>query len=402
MATTAAKIALQLRDYLHRRQGEMVELLASLVLAESPSTVPAAQQKVLQLLQVALETRNYRVRRIAGRRSGGHLLGMPKTRPRHQQTPMQLLLGHCDTVWELGTLETMPLQQRGGRLYGPGIYDMKAGLVQAIFALEALQAGELNPELLPIFLINSDEEIGSKESTPHIRRLAQICERALVMEPSLGPSGKLKTRRKGVGRFIIRIKGKAVQAGLEPGRGASAILELSFVIQQLFALNDLEKGITVNVGLIDGGIGPNVVAGESSAVVDVRVLRQEDARAIEMAIFALQPTIPGTQLNIEGKIGRLPMEKTPGNAQLWEQAQQAASELGIDLEEGTAGGGSDGNTTSLYIPTLDGLGAVGDEAHSPGEFIYLDSLVERCALLSRLLLVPRLEGEGNFASQNRP
>jgi glutamate carboxypeptidase len=249
-------------------------------------------------------------------------------------------------------------------------------------------------------LINSDEEIGSKESTPYIRRLAQSCDRAFVMEPSLGLSGKLKTRRKGVGRFIVRIKGKAAHAGLEPEKGASAILELSFVIQQLFALNDPEKGITVNVGMIDGGIRSNVVAPESSAVVDVRVLRQEDAKAIETAIFALQSTTPGTQLIIEGKIGRSPMEKTPGNAKLWKQAQQAGLELGLNLEESTAGGGSDGNTTSLYIPTLDGLGAVGDEAHSPGEFIYLDSLVERSALLSRLLLVPRLEDEDNFALKN--
>jgi glutamate carboxypeptidase len=263
---------------------------------------------------------------------------------------------------------------------------MKAGLVQTIFALEALQAKELTPEILPLFLINSDEEIGSQDSTPHIRRLAQRCDRAFVMEPSLGLAGKLKTQRKGVGRFTIRIRGKAAHAGLEPEKGASAILELSFVIQQLFALNDPVKGITINVGMIDGGIRPNVVAPESSAVVDVRVLLQEDAKAIEAAILSLQPTTPGTQLIIEGKMGRSPMEKTPGNTQLWKKAQQAALELGLSLEEGMAGGGSDGNTTSFYIPTLDGLGAVGDEAHSPGEFIYLDSLVERSALLSRLLL----------------
>jgi glutamate carboxypeptidase len=383
------KIALQLRDYLHRCRGDMVELLKTLVLAESPSTVPDAQQKVLQLLQQALEKRNYRVRRLPGRQSGGHLLAIPQSRQRHQ--PRQLLLGHCDTVWQLGTLETMPLRQQNGKLYGPGTYDMKAGLVQTIFALEAWQAQDLNPEAIPIFLINSDEEIGSRESSLYFHRLAQSCQRAFVMEPSLGPTGQLKTRRKGVGRFTIRVRGKAAHAGLEPEKGASAILELSFLIQQLFALNNPAQGITVNVGLIDGGIRSNVVAPESSATVDVRVLHQEDARAIETAIFNLKPTTPGTQLIIEGKIGRLPMEKTPGNEKLWKQAQQVASELEINLEEGTAGGGSDGNTTSLYIPTLDGLGAVGDEAHASGEFVYLDSLVERSALLSRLLLEPLTE-----------
>jgi glutamate carboxypeptidase len=364
----------------------MVDLLQQLVKVESPSTVPQAQQPILNLLQEALERRNYRIRRLAGQQTGGHLLAIPQFRQPHQ--PIQLLLGHCDTVWPLGTLEQMPLEEKEGKLKGPGIYDMKAGLVQSIFALEALQSQEIEPAVAPVLLINSDEEIGSHESTPHIRRLARRANRAFVMEPSLGVAGKLKTQRKGVGRFTIRVLGKAAHAGLEPEKGASAILELSFVIQQLFALNNPQRGITVNVGTIDGGIRSNVIAPESQAVVDVRVLRQEDAREVEAAILGLQPTTAGTQLIIEGRIGRPPMEKTPGNKKLWQQAQQAASELGMQLEEGIAGGGSDGNTTSLYIPTLDGLGAVGDGAHAPGEFIYLDSLVERAALLSRLLLEP--------------
>ncbi|MGK7875822.1 MAG: M20 family metallopeptidase [Xenococcaceae cyanobacterium] len=385
--TMAAKTAQRLLDYLHRRQGEMTGLLEQLVMAESPSVVPGAQREVLALLQDALEQRGYRIRRIPGRQTGGHLLAVPGDRQRNQ--PLQLLLGHCDTVWPLGTLEKMPLSLRLGKMYGPGTYDMKAGLVMIIFALEALRVQEIEPEVAPVIFINSDEEIGSQESTAHIRRLARAADRVFVMEPSLGPGGKLKTGRKGVGRFVIRVIGKAAHAGLEPEKGASAILELSFVVQKLFELNDPQRGITVNVGTIDGGIRPNVVAPESQAVVDVRVLRQEDARQIEETILGLQPTTPGTQLIVEGRIRRPPMEKTSGNQTLWQLAQQAASELGIEIEEGTAGGGSDGNTTSLYAPTLDGLGAVGDGAHAPGEFVYLDQMVERSALLSRLLLDPR-------------
>lgn len=391
-----SKIARQLLDYLHSRQTEMRSLLEELVLAESPSTVPASQQEVLALLQKALEQRAYRVRRIRGRKTGGHLLAIPSTRRRYilgdRSQPIQLLLGHSDTVWPLGTLEKMPLTLRQGKMYGPGIYDMKAGLVQMIFALEALASHDFSPQVAPVILINSDEEIGSYESTPQIRRLAKIAERAFVMEPSLGTTGKLKTRRKGVGEFTVRILGQASHAGLEPEKGASAILELSFVVQKLFQLNDPQRGITVNVGTIDGGIRPNVVAPESQAVVDVRVLHPEDVPRIEKTILGLQPTTPNTELIVEGKIERPPMQKTPGNQKLWQLAQQAASGLGIKIEEGTAGGSSDGNLTNLYTPTLDGLGAVGDAAHAPGEFIYLDQMVERSALLAQLLLTPTLKG----------
>ncbi len=384
-------------DYLHRRQEAMTELLETLVRAESPSAIPAAQQPVLAILQAALEKREYRVRRIPGRQTGGHLVAVPRKQDHtsfstaDRRLPLQLLLGHCDTVWPLGTLDTMPLVVKQGKLYGPGTYDMKAGLVLTLFALEALQALEIPPDVVPVWLINSDEEIGSKESTPHIQRLAKRADRVFVMEPSLGPTGRLKTERKGVGEFTIRVVGRAAHAGLEPEKGASAILELSFVIQQLFALNDPHRGISVNVGTIDGGIGSNVIAPESTALVDVRVLYKEDVPRIEAAILNLRPTTPDTQLIIEGSIDRLPMEKTPGNRQLWQQAQQVAAELGIEIDEGTAGGSSDGNTTSLFTPTLDGLGAVGENAHAVGECVYLDQLVERSALLARLLIDPPMQ-----------
>lgn len=374
----------RLLDYIHSRQQEMVNLLRQLVKAESPSNVPESQQGIINLLTEALENRGYQVNHLPGKQTGGQLLAKPQYRV--SQQPLQLILGHCDTVWDLGTLQKMPLYQKADKMYGPGIYDMKAGLVQMLFALEAIQALEMSTPVTPVIFLNSDEEIGSIESQPKICRLAPKMNRVFVLEPSLGIRGKLKTRRKGVARFTIKVLGRAAHAGLEPEKGASAILELSFLIQKLFALSNPDKGITVNVGTIDGGIRPNVVAPVSSAVVDVRVLHSEDMSLIEQQIKSLQPTLPNIQLEIEGHFEHPPMEKTSRNAQLWELARQLASEIGLNLEEGTAGGSSDGNTTSIYAPTLDGLGAVGDGAHAPDEFIYWQQMVGRSALLAKLLV----------------
>ncbi len=397
---TAATQAKQLLETLQNWQQPMVDMLRSLVLAESPSHVPEAQAAVQNILREALIDTGFRVRKIRGQRSGGHLFARPENRKRGQ--PFQLLLGHCDTVWPVGTLSRMPFEQRGECLYGPGVYDMKAGLVQAIFALRALRACDLQPAVTPVLLLNSDEEIGSHESTPLIVRLARRCDRAFVMEPALGPEGHLKTTRKGVGRFVIRVQGRAAHAGLDPGMGASAILELSHVIQELFALNDPERGITVNVGTIDGGLRPNVVAPESSAQVDVRVATQEDAREIERAIHALQPTTPGTELQITGHIGRPPMETTWRNHELWRRARQAAAELGLEVQNAMAGGGSDGNTTSQYTATLDGLGAVGEGAHARHEHVLIPHLSRRAALLARLLLDPPMPPEPSRPASTPP
>ncbi len=211
-----------------------------------------------------------------------------------------------------------------------------------------------------------------------------------MLEPALGPAGKLKTARKGAGQFVIQIEGRSAHAGLDPGAGASAILELSYVIQTLQALNDPAAGISVNVGQIDGGVRPNVVAPSSKAVVDVRVPTQADGQRIEAAIHALRPTVPGTRIVVEGAMDVPPMEPTRRNRQLWEAARQAGHRLGLELEEGIAGGVSDGNTASQYTATLDGLGAVGDGAHAAHEFLYCRKLIERCALLALLLTLPPL------------
>ena len=375
-------------NYLRDQQEPMLDLLRELVLMETPSTEAASQAPILERLRQELEALDYRVLSIPGRDSGGQLYAAPGNRARNQ--PAQLMIGHCDTVWPIGTLNSMPLQGDGETLHGPGIYDMKAGLVEIVYALRAIQALDLRPSVTPLCFVNSDEEIGSRESTRYLRALARRVDRCMVLEPSLGHSGKIKTARKGVGRFTVTVEGKAAHAGLDPGAGASAILELSHVIQKLFQLNDPAQGTSVNVGLIDGGIRPNMVAPQSRAIIDVRVQTRADAERIEQAIHALEQETEGVSLHIEGAIGRPPMEHTEANRRFWKVAQELAQELDLDIEEATAGGGSDGNTTSLYTATLDGLGAVGDGAHAQHEHIVVDRLPERCALLTLLLLAPPL------------
>jgi glutamate carboxypeptidase len=265
---------------------------------------------------------------------------------------------------------------------------MKAGLVQALYALRALRALGHAPTVTPVLLVNADEEIGSRSSAPWIRRLARLAVRALVLEPAFGPRGALKTARKGVGQFTVRVRGRAAHAGLDPAAGVSAILELSHQVQRLFALNDPRHGVTVNVGTIDGGLRPNVVAPEASAVVDVRVPTVAAGRRVEAAIRALAPVQPGVAIQVEGGIERPPMEATPRNRRLWQTARRAGATLGLALEQVSVGGASDGNFTSLYTATLDGLGAVGDGAHATDEYVARGRLAERAALLALLVLAP--------------
>ncbi len=378
----------QVLSYLRAQQTPMIDLLKDLVLMETPSTEADSQAAIRARLKSEFEQFGYRVTLIPGRESGGHLYAAPKNRGKAQ--PAQLMIGHCDTVWPIGTLQSMPLQSESDTLHGPGVYDMKAGLVEMIYALRAIDSLGLKPSVAPLCFINSDEEIGSRESTRYVRALAQRVDRCMVLEPSLGHSGKIKTARKGVGRFTVTVEGKAAHAGLDPGAGASAILELSHVIQKLFLLNDPAHGTSVNVGVIDGGIRPNMVAPLSRAVIDVRVQTRADADRIEAAIHGLERETEGVSLHVEGAIGRPPMEPTEANQRFWKIARALGEELDLALEEGTAGGGSDGNTTSLYTATLDGLGAVGDGAHAKHEHIFVDRLPERCALLTLLLLAPPL------------
>jgi len=363
----------------------MMELLADLVEIESPSTDPAASRQVLDRLVPELSALGFRPRIRPGKASGGYLIARPAGKV---TAPIQLILGHGDTVWPMGTGDVRPWAVAEGEATGPGSFDMKAGLVQIVFALEAVRSLNGDLPLTPFVLVNTDEEIGSRESGPTIDRLARISCRAFVLEPGLGREGALKTARKGLGRYTVTIYGRAAHAGLDPTAGASAILELSSVIQRLFALNDYERGITVNVGTIEGGIRSNVVAPESEAAVDVRILRHEDAEAVDAAIRSLEPQTPGTEIAVDGGFGRPPMERSPANSELFAAAVRIGAELGLEIQEVTAGGGSDGNTTSQHTATLDGLGAIGDGAHAPSEHVLVNSLPTRTALLAGLLLEP--------------
>ncbi len=367
------------------RREEWVSLVEELARVESPSTEPATQERVFAIVSERLRALGYRTRRMAGRRTGGAILARPSDRDRR---PPQLLLGHVDTVWPVGTLESMPIRREGGRLSGPGVFDMKGGVAHIPVALAALAELGLAPPLTPVVFLNADEEIGSPETTRHVRRLASASDRVFVMEPALGTEGRIKTVRKGTGKFTIRVTGVSAHAGLDPERGASAIQELSHVIQALHGLTDASRGIVVNVGEIRGGLRPNVIAAEARAEVDVRINSEAEGRWVEERIRAIEPIVPGCRIVVEGRIDRPPLEPTPANRALWTRALGVAEELGITVEEGRAGGASDGNTASRYAPTLDGLGAVGDGAHAVHEYVDVGPSIDRCALLAGLLLSP--------------
>ncbi len=370
-------------NYLKENQESMILFLKKLVEAESPSKDANAQVKIIDLLKSALEELNFYVLQMPGKKTGGFILARPLDRLKNN--PIQFLLGHCDTVWDKETILKMPITQDKFTITGPGIFDMKAGLTQMIYSIQTIRDLKLNCPLTPVILINSDEEIGSKESKKAIVNISKIANRAFILEPPLGIEGKLKTARKGIGRFTLTVKGKPAHAGLNPDKGVSAIVELSYHIQYLFELNDFKKGITVNVGMIEGGTSANVIAAESRAVIDVRVHNNKDAEFISKKILGLKPINKDIELLVEGYFGRPPMEKTNRNQKLWKMAKNLGELIDLELEESTAGGGSDGNTTSRYTATLDGLGTIGDGAHAKHEFIFTDKLIERTALLTILL-----------------
>ena len=388
-------VADRVKRFIHDQREPLVGLLRQLVEAESPSSQPESHDSIRRILETALMDVGYVAREAGTRGNARHIYARPLDRSRGLGN--QLVVGHYDTVWPIGTVEKRPFSVNGNVVRGPGVFDMKGGLAQIVLALRTIRDLDLDVPLTPVVFVNADEEIGSRTSTSYVRLLARRSERAFVLEPAMGEDGDIKTERKGIGRFTVTVFGKAAHAGLDPEAGASAILELSHVIQSLFALNDPDNGITVNVGTIDGGIQPNVIAPHSTAVVDVRVPTVASGIAIEEAIHGIEPATPGVRLHIEGSIGRPSMEATPRNVSLWQQARQLGDELGLDLRSARAGGGSDGNTTSQYTATLDGLGPVGDGAHAEHEFLYIDRTLERTALLTLLLLAQPLSTEEDAA-----
>jgi glutamate carboxypeptidase len=395
-------------DFLAHRRDDIVALLMELVNLESPSLVPESQHAIQELLTRRLKAIGFEAQLFPGQETGGHLYlapsGLTGEAPNGagaaaeagregRGVPVQLLLGHTDTVWPIGTVYDMPVEWDEAKdvIRGPGVFDMKAGIVQMVFALEALSELGLEPTVAPTIFLNSDEEIGSPESQDHVERLAQASSRVLVLEPALGDEGFIKTTRRGVSRFDIRVVGRASHSGLALEDGASAIHEMALVIQALHAFADPERGIAVNVGTVSGGTAANVVAAECWASVDVRVATLADGRRIKDLILGLEATTPGTRLEIEVVLDRGPMELTPRNQALWEAVQGCGSRLGLKLKDAQSGGASDGNTTSLFTATVDGLGAVGHGAHARNEHVRVSELLERTTLLALILMMPDLE-----------
>ncbi|MFD0697741.1 M20 family metallopeptidase [Paenibacillus sp. GCM10027628] len=299
-----------------------------------------------------------------------------------------LLLGHYDTVWPLGEAGRRPFRIENGKAYGPGVYDMKAGLLQAMFAIKVLQdMGRLPEDKRVVLLFNSDEEIGSPTSRELIEEVARQSAAAFILEPPMEPSGALKTSRKGSGRYKLTVKGISAHAGVNPQKGVSAIEELAFQIQRLHGWTDYSLGTTVNVGLVQGGIGSNVVAEHAEAEIDVRVATLEEARRLEAEFATLKANHPEAELTVTGGMTRPPMERTASIGSLFELARDLAhTEFATALEETATGGVSDGNfTAAVGTPTLDGLGARGDHAHSPLEYVLIDEIPYRTALLARLI-----------------
>jgi glutamate carboxypeptidase len=367
-----------------RKESALFDLIQKLVRAESPSDDKAAVDACVALAAAQARALGGRVK-LHRQRGFGDVLEA-RFGPKAQKISSErriLLLGHLDTVWPLGTLKTMPCRLADGRLWGPGTLDMKAGVAMAFTAIEMLiEARLLNREI--VLLLNSDEEVGSPVSRPITERLAGECAAVYVLEPAQGLA--YKTARKGTGDFRIDVTGVAAHAGVDFEKGANAIRELARVVETVSGWTDLKRGMTVSVGLAGGGSKTNVIPAEAWAEVDVRIARKADGPRIERKFAALKPVDKRCTLAVTGGINRPPMERTRGTVRLYERARILASELGFTLEEAATGGASDGNFTSaLGIPTLDGMGAVGDGAHARHESVVIEHLAARTALLAGML-----------------
>jgi glutamate carboxypeptidase len=370
-------------SYFSERRDAIVATIRELVEIESPSDSKAAVDRVAETVADKFSQLGGEVRFHQARNFGNHL---QVDFPGKSAAKPVLLLGHYDTVYPLGTLATMPCRALDNKLTGPGVLDMKSGIALMLHALAALQQwhGGL-PRPVTVLLV-SDEEVGSDSSRAITESLAKKTAAVLVLEPSYGRQGAVKTARKGVGEYLVKVTGKASHAGLDFEKGVNAIRELARQIEKVSGFTELERGLTVNVGIVSGGSRTNVVPAEASAQVDVRIARMKDAAGIDKKIRSLRPFHRKCKIEITGGINRPPMERTAGVAALYKQASAIARDLGWKLGEAAVGGGSDGNfTAGLGIPTLDGLGGVGDGAHAPHEHILISELPRRAALIAGLI-----------------
>lgn len=370
--------------HLQDRQQEIVQTIRQLVEIESPSDNKEAVDRLCSMLAGRFEGLGGHAKIHRTESFGNHL--QVDFTGKHGGKPV-LLLGHMDTVYPIGTLQTMPCRIADGRLWGPGSFDMKAGIALMLHAIDALRFrhGDTLPRPVTVLLV-SDEEVGSDTSRRITESLARNSAAVLVLEPSQGAKGAVKTARKGVGEYTLKVTGKAAHSGLDFEKGESAIVELARQIPQIARLTQLKRGITLNVGTIQGGTRSNVIPAEASAVIDVRVAHLSDAKVVDRKLRSLRPFNRRCKLQITGGVNRPPMERTPGVAALYKLACEIAKNLGWKLEEAAVGGGSDGNfTAGLGIPTLDGLGAVGDGAHASHESVVISQLPRRAALLAALI-----------------
>jgi glutamate carboxypeptidase len=370
---------------LRSREKEIVQMLGRFVRCESPSHNKATVDRFGQMVANEWRRRGAKVRILRQAKRGNHVraeLCLGTGRP----TGQILILGHLDTVYPLGTLAMVPFRIRAGRASGPGAFDMKAGLALALAAVDGLRAMGLRPRKRLVFLWNSDEEIGSDSSRAAIEREARRSDTVLVLEPSAGADGRLKTARKGIGTAELIVTGRAAHAGLDPGAGVNAVHELALQIVRLKQMNDPRRGISLQATVIAGGTVSNVVPAHARAEVDIRYTHVDDAPKLNRKLRGLRPILPGARLEVRGGINRPPLERTPAVVALFHQAQSLMREIGLPLGEAWVGGGSDGNfTAALGVPTLDGLGAIGGGAHSVVEHVVVRSLPERAALLAGLL-----------------
>lgn len=376
----------ELHSWLRKHERDTVRLLGRMVEIESPSHHKAAVDRMSRLVAAEWRGRGARIGVLPQREYGDQVIA--ELLPRHKTSGRQLLvLGHLDTVYPMGTLAKMPFRVGKGLASGPGTFDMKGGLAIALAAVDAMRALKLSARRKLVFLWTSDEELGSRASRAVIEREARKSEAVFVLEPSYGPDGRLKTERKGVGEAELIVTGRSAHAGIDPESGVNAVHELSLQVARLFTWNDRKRGITVQANVIQGGTVTNVVPASARALVDVRARRLTDARALNRKLHALRPILQGAKIEIIGGVNRPPMERTPASQELFAHAQNLAAQMHLNLNQAATGGGSDGNfTAALGIPTLDGLGAVGDGAHSPREHVRISSLSERAALLAGLLL----------------
>jgi glutamate carboxypeptidase len=378
-----------MRKILHklkRQEASMVKMLGMFVRSESPSHDKKAVDRFGTLVAAEWRKRGAKLNVLATAKRGNHLRAEICLGQGREPKRQIMVLGHLDTVYPLGTLAKMPFRISAGRAWGPGTFDMKGGLVLALFAVDALKAAGITPAKKLVFLWTSDEEIGSESSRRAITSEARRSDAVLVLEPSFGRDGRLKTARKGVGTAEIIVTGRSAHAGVDPEKGVNAVHELALQIERLMKVANPARGITVQATVVTGGTVSNVIPDYARAEVDIRFWQATDGPELNRKLRSLRPISKGARLEIRGGTNRPPLERTAAVRTLFRHAQELMRDMGLALGEASTGGGSDGSfTAALGVPTLDGLGAVGDFPHGPGEHVLIGALPERAALLAGLL-----------------